>query len=402
MVMEHVLLGFKIMMMYVIDDVPRWIREAIAQQHSMQREASTKERINLYAEGELDPQRALSPRNHRRGSQTMAFLQSLAGRTPRSGVIPSNGAGDAALNNNPTGGNTPRLATANSAITSASSGRSPTAMSSERDDVSVLTSETERPHMHKRAAKFLSHLTGRSHAKHAHAHAPAATSPTAAAPAPVQPVHAPSQTLPAVSPRPDLSRAQDSLLDEVAEYTEFPEPGAARHASALPYTMSMESMENEDTFDGTANSGSTLRKSVLKKETPTDRLVKETASPYGFDPAHMMILICLPMALQYFNITPWLYLPLAVLFFGYLQQKKDRIDRKIAMGIVTDPTLLRLILEEMPSWPTDAEFQQLVSRPSKMRLFFLSSFFPINFPFLLSPSYCVSLIDFFFLFYRSG
>eukprot|EP00598_Pedospumella_elongata_P011471 CAMPEP_0184996276 /NCGR_PEP_ID=MMETSP1098-20130426/55838_1 /TAXON_ID=89044 /ORGANISM="Spumella elongata, Strain CCAP 955/1" /LENGTH=186 /DNA_ID=CAMNT_0027522693 /DNA_START=16 /DNA_END=572 /DNA_ORIENTATION=+ len=123
--------------------------------------------------------------------------------------------------------------------------------------------------------------------------------------------------------------------------------------------MSMESMENEDTYDGTANGGSTFRKSLLKKETPTDRLVKETASPYGFDPAHMMILICLPMALQYFNITPWLYLPLAVLFFGYLQQKKDRIDRKIAMGIVTDPTLLRLILEEMPSWPIDGEFQQL-------------------------------------------
>ena len=374
MVMEHVLLGFKIMMMYVIDDVPRWIREAIAQQHSMQREASTKERINLYAEGELDPKSSLSPRNHRRGSQTMAFLQSLAGRTPRSGVLPLNGAGDAALHNNPTGGNTPRLATANSAITSASSGRSPTAMSSERDDVSVLTSETERPHMHKRAAKFLSHLTGRSHAKHAHAHAPAATSPTAAAPAPMQPIHAPSQTLPAVSPRPDLSRAQDSLLDEVAEYTEFPEPRGARNASALPYTMSMESMENEDTYDGTANGGSTLRKSLLKKETPTDRLVKETASPYGFDPAHMMILICLPMALQYFNITPWLYLPLAVLFFGYLQQKKDRIDRKIAMGIVTDPTLLRLILEEMPSWPIDGEFQQLVSRPAKVQLFLRSSF----------------------------
>ena len=94
--------------------------------------------------------------------------------------------------------------------------------------------------------------------------------------------------------------------------------------------------------------------------TPADRLVKEATSPYGFDPAHMMLLICLPAVLNYFQITPWLYLPAAVLFFGYLQAKKDRIDRKIAMGIVSDPTLLKLVLEEMPSWPTDSEFQQMV------------------------------------------
>lgn len=96
------------------------------------------------------------------------------------------------------------------------------------------------------------------------------------------------------------------------------------------------------------------------KLTAVERLSKETSTPFGFDPALMMILICLPLVLNYFRITPWLYIPAAVLFFGYLQSKKDRIDRKIAMGIVSDPTLLKLILEEMPSWPTDSGFQQMV------------------------------------------
>ncbi|KAJ1438492.1 hypothetical protein B484DRAFT_392303, partial [Ochromonadaceae sp. CCMP2298] len=48
-----------------------------------------------------------------------------------------------------------------------------------------------------------------------------------------------------------------------------------------------------------------------------------------------------------------------MLYFSYAQAHKERADRKAAVGIVTDPKLLRLVLEEMPSWVNDSEHQRV-------------------------------------------
>lgn len=319
MVMEHVLLGFKIMMMYVIDDVPRWIREAIAQRNAQQRTASCAARISKYASGEIETlQKAVSPKSRaarRTSTATAAFLHSLSGK-PQKGSTHSHAA-------------SPRSA-------SAAQGNAPPVISSERDDVSVLTETSEKPFLRQRASNFLNHFTGRTKTAHTHASSSHNTSTNSIVAPGTAAQSAASST--SAAPVQDSARA-DAMLDEIAQMTEL-------HNEDYPPIDEPEFIE---TFNAAAH-----------RESATDRLVKETASPFGFDPSHMMILICLPLALDYFNITPWLYLPAAVLFFGYLQSKKDRIDRKIAMGIVSDPTLLKLILEEMPSWPIDGEFQQLV------------------------------------------
>ena len=335
MVMEHVLLGFKIMMMYVIDDVPRWIREAIAQRNAQQRTASSAARISKYAAGEHESQtKVVSPKSRaarRTSTTTAAFLHSLSGKPHKGSTHGASPPGSTALAPVASPATSPRNA-------------------SERDDVSVLTETSEKPLLRQRASNFLHHFTGRSKTHHAQnsSHNSSTGSMTAQGVA-VQPV--PISTAVQQDPR------SDAMLDEIAQLTE--------HTLGEPADYVQ---NDEPEFVETFNAPS--------RETPVDRLVKETASPFGFDPSHMMILICLPLALNYFNITPWLYLPAAVLFFGYLQSKKDRIDRKIAMGIVSDPTLLKLILEEMPSWPIDGEFQQLVSIfysiCASIRLFFYS------------------------------
>lgn len=161
MVMEHVLLGFKIMMMYVIDDVPRWIREAIAQRNALQRAASSNERISKYAAGESElSSQSASPRSRtarRTSTATAAFLHSLTGKTQKSNV---RHAAEVTAGLPPTSGAT--------TIIPGKASLSPLS-SSERDDVSVLTETSEKPFLRQRASNFLHHLTGRP-SKPAHSH----------------------------------------------------------------------------------------------------------------------------------------------------------------------------------------------------------------------------------------
>jgi len=72
----------------------------------------------------------------------------------------------------------------------------------------------------------------------------------------------------------------------------------------------------------------------------------DQTDPYFFEPAQMSLLIALPMVLHHLQISPWIYIPLASTLFGVLQMRKRRIDRAIAINVASDPSLLKLILEQ--------------------------------------------------------
>ena len=290
MLIEHILLGFKIVMMYVIDDVPRWIREAVAAQNSAEREALAKARLQKYVTSAGDHRR--SARSPRAAASSRGFPSSDSFM-----VVPS-----------------PR---------------------SQKDDDSICSS-MDGSSQHTAIRSIFSRLSGKTHAKSQ------SQKSTASAPAAIH------TDLPVVA---EHSDDEDSGKGEQRPRRHTLQRNFSTHSGSDFVESPGGYLDTPQVATGTHVSGGL---------TPADRLVKEATSPYGFDPAHMMLLICLPAVLNYFQITPWLYLPAAVLFFGYLQAKKDRIDRKIAMGIVSDPTLLKLVLEEMPSWPTDSEFQQMV------------------------------------------
>jgi hypothetical protein len=331
MIMEHLLLGFKVVMMYLIDDVPRWIREAIAKKNALERQASAKARMHKYVQGAEAWTEPTKPHHSGAASHRM----SISAPFRRLSHATSTAWYPQALP--PSGQPSPKA---------------------DADDASISTlaptdiNNEDRPHR-KRGSSILSMFslksahTPRGSAPHGGHHrrvSSGSTSPTPPEPAIPQETDA----SPRSSRRPSRGdsgtsdlRATSSMYD--LNKTDFVDVAAAANAH---------SQEHDHEGDDHAHEAA---------ESPVDRLVRTTASPFGFDPAHMMILICLPAALHYFQITPWLYIPCAVLFFGYLQTKKDRVDRKIAMGIVSDPTLLKLILEEMPNWPTDSEFQQMVS-----------------------------------------
>lgn len=281
MVMEHVLLGFKVMMMYVIDDVPRWIREAIAQKNALEREAAAKARLTKYSAGDD---------NFEAGAADSTFMTST------------------------------RSAPTKEQSANFRRKQSSSTMKDGGDEASISTIGASEPPSPHHPTSFLSRFASRGQSM-------SSTVSHAQAPSPLN--------LP-----PDA-------------------PALSRTGSAYRMTAPA-SNTSSDFVDSPLDTAEVEGSTAVTKLSPVDRLVKETTSPFGFDPAQMMILICLPLALNYFQITPWLYIPIAVLFFGYLQTKKDRIDRKMAMGIVSDPTLLKLILEEMPSWPTASEFQQMV------------------------------------------
>ena len=71
-------------------------------------------------------------------------------------------------------------------------------------------------------------------------------------------------------------------------------------------------------------------------------LEEQTSRKFGFEPLSLTLLVALPPLLQHVGAPLWLYGPAALLYFSYLQATKNRDDRKMAMGIVSDPTLVKL------------------------------------------------------------
>lgn len=88
-------------------------------------------------------------------------------------------------------------------------------------------------------------------------------------------------------------------------------------------------------------------------------LQQDLSHTIGYNPIKLTSLFMAPLALHYSNISPWVYMPLSIIWLSYLQIEKDRSDRKAAMGIVTNTSVLRIVEEELPSWIRDSEFQRV-------------------------------------------
>eukprot|EP01031_Cornospumella_fuschlensis_P026837 gene26837-32435_t len=106
--------------------------------------------------------------------------------------------------------------------------------------------------------------------------------------------------------------------------------------------------EEDEKVDGSLEEAEALR-----------RLNNTLASPFSFNPLSVSALVAMPLALHYSSLSPYLYIPLSVIFLSYYQNMKDRMDRKAAAGIVSDPQLLTFVQQEMPSWLSDSEFQRV-------------------------------------------
>jgi len=95
-----------------------------------------------------------------------------------------------------------------------------------------------------------------------------------------------------------------------------------------------------------AVSAADMQRQLLAKSTAEAAIAhiaqQQHSKQFGFDPLSMMLLFGLPPLLFYSGISPFLYLPAALLFFSYLQAMKNRDDRKAAIGIISDPALLKL------------------------------------------------------------
>ena len=74
----------------------------------------------------------------------------------------------------------------------------------------------------------------------------------------------------------------------------------------------------------------------------TRLLQEQTTQKFGFDPVSLSLLVGLPALLQSLSVPVWAYFPVALLYFSYLSAEKQRNDRKMAIGIVSDPHLVKL------------------------------------------------------------
>ncbi|RYH14894.1 hypothetical protein EON65_32785 [archaeon] len=110
---------------------------------------------------------------------------------------------------------------------------------------------------------------------------------------------------------------------------------------------------DEDDEEAEDGDGSEEEAEALK------RLNNTITSPFSFNPITVSALVATPLALHFSSLSPYLYIPLSVIFLSYYQSMKDRIDRKAAAGIVSDPRLLAFVQKEMPSWLSDSEFQRV-------------------------------------------
>ena len=100
-----------------------------------------------------------------------------------------------------------------------------------------------------------------------------------------------------------------------------------------------------DIHSSTANKRREMAKLLAKKVAPT----------FGIPANAMFVATAICILICYLRIMPfglselWLIVALFVIL-GYFSEKKTRIDRQAAIGIVSDPHLVEMVAKEMPSW----------------------------------------------------
>jgi hypothetical protein len=71
-------------------------------------------------------------------------------------------------------------------------------------------------------------------------------------------------------------------------------------------------------------------------------LEDQVTQKFAFEPLSLTLLVALPPLLQWLHVPYWLYIPVALVYFSYLSAEKAKNDRKMAIGIVADPHLVKL------------------------------------------------------------
>ncbi len=88
-----------------------------------------------------------------------------------------------------------------------------------------------------------------------------------------------------------------------------------------------------------------------------------TNSPYLFgisNPVQMTALFSTPLLLNWFRVSPLLFIPASFFYFAYLQTEKERIERQLAINIVANQSTLGAFLQDsMPSFIRDHDVQRV-------------------------------------------
>ena len=88
---------------------------------------------------------------------------------------------------------------------------------------------------------------------------------------------------------------------------------------------------------------SAVEADIKDREHVALKLQTEYASQFGYNPLVLMSVLVTPLILITFNVSPYFYLPIALLLLSYLKAKQERHDRKSAMGIVDDANVSRVV-----------------------------------------------------------
>ena len=105
-------------------------------------------------------------------------------------------------------------------------------------------------------------------------------------------------------------------------------------------------------FDFEQDPGLSLQAGVRNTR---NKLMNKVAPVFGIPANAMFCTVAACILVSSFKWMPfklselWL-IPLLFIVLGYYSERKANIDRKAAMGIVSDPDLLEMVIKEMPTW----------------------------------------------------
>jgi hypothetical protein len=128
--------------------------------------------------------------------------------------------------------------------------------------------------------------------------------------------------------------------------------------------LTLEERHNEEELRVKASGGK-----AAERESEADRLrsvalnnlreMKREKGLVSLSPIYFVFLVLLPLILGLLNISLWYSLPIAFLYLGYLQNQKNKAEMGLALGIVKDPQLIKLISSEMPKWFVDSDVETM-------------------------------------------
>lgn len=117
------------------------------------------------------------------------------------------------------------------------------------------------------------------------------------------------------------------------------------------------SLEAMDRSKG-SRSGGGGTSSAQSRQFIINKLAEGKGAGYFYNPQSIAWLFCVPAILTQLEVNPLYYIPVASLFFSYLQNEKNKSNIHQALGIVSDAKVLKHIREELPAWITDSDCER--------------------------------------------